>query len=120
MFDNPAFPFPFLPVSQGKSRHVPYRDSRLTYLLQDSLGGNAKTFMIAALSPLSADAQETWSTLKFAQRVKTVENRAVVNEEGGGGGGGAVEQQLREQVARLEKELQQHRAEKVKPNRRPR
>lgn len=100
----------FVALLQGKSRHVPYRDSRLTFLLQDSLGGNAKTFMIANLSPSSGDFQETWSTLRFAQRVKTIKNRAVVNQEDGSGGGGqsAVEQQLREEVAKLKKELSEH------------
>ena len=94
---------------QGKSRHVPYRDSRLTFLLQDSLGGNAKTSMIANIYPSSVDCQETWSTIKFAQRVKTIENRAVVNEEDLGGGSEAqsisraVIAELREEIERLKR-----------------
>ncbi|KIY93841.1 Kinesin-like protein KIF15 [Monoraphidium neglectum] len=58
---------------------VPYRDSRLTFLLQDSLGGNAKTMIVANVSPSSVCAQETLSTLYFARRAKHIRNRAFVN-----------------------------------------
>jgi hypothetical protein len=64
----------------GKEAHVPYRDSKLTRLLQDSLGGNAKTVLIATISPSRANADESISTLKFADRAKQVMVRAVVNE----------------------------------------
>uniref|UniRef100_A0A7N0ZWY7 Kinesin motor domain-containing protein n=1 Tax=Kalanchoe fedtschenkoi TaxID=63787 RepID=A0A7N0ZWY7_KALFE len=68
-------------VSQnGKQRHIPYRDSRLTFLLQDSLGGNAKLAMICAISPAESCRSETFSTLRFAQRAKAIKNKAVVNE----------------------------------------
>ncbi|KAH7573360.1 hypothetical protein ACOSQ2_007259 [Xanthoceras sorbifolium] len=68
-------------VSQtGKQRHIPYRDSRLTFLLQDSLGGNAKLAMICAISPSQSCKSETFSTLRFAQRAKAIKNKAVVNE----------------------------------------
>ncbi|KAG0483411.1 hypothetical protein HPP92_011495 [Vanilla planifolia] len=68
-------------VSQsGKHRHIPYRDSRLTFLLQDSLGGNAKLAMICAISPSQSCKTETFSTLRFAQRAKAIKNQAVVNE----------------------------------------
>ena len=53
-------------ISEGKSRHVHYRDSKLTYLLKDSLGGNSKTLMIANVTPVAASANETLSTLQFA------------------------------------------------------
>lgn len=66
--------------SMGKEAHVPYRDSKLTRLLQDSLGGNAKTVLIATISPSRANADESISTLKFADRAKQVMVRAVVNE----------------------------------------
>jgi hypothetical protein len=59
--------------------HIPYRDSRLTFLLQDSLGGNAKTMIVANVSPSSVCAQETLSTLYFARRAKHIRNRATVN-----------------------------------------
>ncbi|CAG9334317.1 unnamed protein product [Blepharisma stoltei] len=68
-------------ISEGKSRHVHYRDSKLTFLLKDSLGGNSKTFIIANVSPASSAFSETLSTLKFAQRAKQIKNMAVVNED---------------------------------------
>ncbi|XP_010255107.1 PREDICTED: kinesin-like protein KIN-12D isoform X2 [Nelumbo nucifera] len=71
-------------VAHGKQRHVPYRDSRLTFLLQDSLGGNSKTMIIANVSPSICCAAETLSTLKFAQRAKLIQNNAVVNEDASG------------------------------------
>ncbi|CAK9153119.1 unnamed protein product, partial [Ilex paraguariensis] len=71
-------------VAQGKPRHVPYRDSRLTFLLQDSLGGNSKTMIIANVSPSICCAAETLNTLKFAQRAKLIQNNAVVNEDSAG------------------------------------
>ncbi|THH02632.1 hypothetical protein EW145_g6722 [Phellinidium pouzarii] len=58
---------------------VPYRDSVLTWLLKDSLGGNSKTAMIAAISP--ADYDETLSTLRYADQAKKIKNKAVVNED---------------------------------------
>ncbi|KAF8776756.1 hypothetical protein HU200_003494 [Digitaria exilis] len=64
-------------LAHGKQRHVPYRDSRLTFLLQDSLGGNSKTMIIANVSPSVCSANETLSTLKFAQRARLIQN----NEE---------------------------------------
>ncbi|XP_073275294.1 kinesin-like protein KIN-12B [Primulina huaijiensis] len=69
-------------VSQtGKHRHIPYRDSKLTFLLQESLGGNAKLAMICAVSPSQSCKSETFSTLRFAQRAKAIKNKAIVNEE---------------------------------------
>ncbi|XP_024388572.1 kinesin-like protein KIN-12F [Physcomitrium patens] len=71
-------------VANGKQRHVPYRDSKLTFLLQDSLGGNSKTTIIATVSPSGCNSMETLSTLKFAQRAKLIRNTAVVNEDASG------------------------------------
>ncbi|KAF8392699.1 hypothetical protein HHK36_023048 [Tetracentron sinense] len=71
-------------VAHGKHRHIPYRDSRLTFLLQDSLGGNSKTTIIANVSPSICSANETLSTLKFAQRAKLIQNNAKVNEDASG------------------------------------
>ncbi|CAI9117485.1 OLC1v1018885C1 [Oldenlandia corymbosa var. corymbosa] len=69
-------------VSQtGKQRHIPYRDSKLTFLLQESLGGNAKLAMICAISPSQRCKSETFSTLRFAQRAKAIKNKATINEE---------------------------------------
>lgn len=61
--------------------HIPYRDSKLTRLLQDSLGGNAHTLMIACVSPAEWNAGETVNTLKYANRARNIKNRAVVTEK---------------------------------------
>ncbi|KAK4789861.1 hypothetical protein SAY86_017165 [Trapa natans] len=71
-------------IANGKNKHVPYRDSRLTFLLQDSLGGNSKTIIVANVSPSICAAAETLNTLKFAQRAKLIQNNAVVNEDSTG------------------------------------
>ena len=65
----------------GKSSHVPYRDSKLTRLLQDSLGGNTKTIMIAAISPANYNYDETCSTLRYASRAKNIVNKPKINED---------------------------------------
>uniref|UniRef100_A0A1I8HLB6 Kinesin-like protein n=1 Tax=Macrostomum lignano TaxID=282301 RepID=A0A1I8HLB6_9PLAT len=68
-------------LSTGKKKvMVPYRDSVLTKLLQNALGGNSKTVMIAALSPADINYDETLSTLRYADRAKKIKNQAVVNE----------------------------------------
>ncbi|XP_059625052.1 kinesin-like protein KIN-12E [Cornus florida] len=89
--------------SNGKSLHVPYRDSKLTFLLQDSLGGNAKTSIIANISPSSCCSLETLSTLKFAQRAKFIKNHAIVNEDASGDvlAMRMQIQQLKKEVSRL-------------------
>ncbi|KAG6557215.1 hypothetical protein Mapa_001142 [Marchantia paleacea] len=68
-------------ISEGKIRHVPYRDSKLTFLLKDALGGNSKCTLIANISPAEKNVEETISTLKFAQRAKLIHNTAIVNED---------------------------------------
>ena len=65
----------------GKSKHVPYRDSKLTRLLQDSLGGNTKTVMIAAVSPAAYNYDESLSTLRYASRAKMIKNKPKINED---------------------------------------
>ncbi|KAF6004254.1 hypothetical protein F1559_004361 [Cyanidiococcus yangmingshanensis] len=67
-------------IANGKERHIHYRDSKLTFLLKDSLGGNTKTTMVATVSPSEQNFAETLSTLKFAQRAKYIKNKAIVNE----------------------------------------
>ncbi len=67
-------------LSEGKS-HIPYRDSKLTRLLQDSLGGNTKTVMIAAISPSSFNYDETLGTLRYAARANAIKNIPKVNED---------------------------------------
>ena len=65
----------------GRHSHIPYRDSKLTRLLQDSLGGNTKTVMIAAISPADYNLDETLSTLRYASRAKAIKNKPRVNED---------------------------------------
>ena len=65
----------------GRSTHIPYRDSKLTRLLQDSLGGNTKTVMIAAVSPADYNYDETLSTLRYASRAKNIKNKPKINED---------------------------------------
>lgn len=72
-------------VSEGKARHINYRDSKLTFLLKDSLGGNSKTHLIANISPSWISAHETRSTLIFARKVKLIKvNKASINEDSSG------------------------------------
>uniref|UniRef100_A0AAY4BB28 Kinesin motor domain-containing protein n=1 Tax=Denticeps clupeoides TaxID=299321 RepID=A0AAY4BB28_9TELE len=65
-----------------KGSHIPYRDSKITRILKDSLGGNAKTLMIACISPSSCDFDETLNTLNYAKRARNIQNRATVNLRG--------------------------------------
>merc|ERR1719438_733588 len=65
----------------GKSTHVPYRNSKLTRLLQDSLGGNSKTLMFANVGPADYNYDETISTLRYANRAKSIKNKARINED---------------------------------------
>lgn len=68
-------------LAAGNGRHVPYRDSKLTRLLRDSLGGNARTLMIVCVSPSDIDAEETLSTLRYAARARCIKNKPIVNED---------------------------------------
>lgn len=65
----------------SKPTHIPYRDSQLTRLLQDSLGGNTKTVMIANVGPSAYNYDETLSTLKYANRAKNIKNDVRINED---------------------------------------
>ncbi|KAG0602290.1 hypothetical protein M758_10G004500 [Ceratodon purpureus] len=97
-------------IANGKQRHVPYRDSKLTFLLQDSLGGNSKTTIIANISPSGCASSETLSTLKFAQRAKFIQNNAVINEEFASGD----VKGLQEQIHQLKDELARVRRQSVR------
>ncbi|KAM5301845.1 kinesin-like protein KIF21B isoform 2-T2 [Glossophaga mutica] len=88
--------------------HVPYRDSKLTRLLQDSLGGNSQTIMIACVSPSDRDFMETLNTLKYANRARNIKNKVVVNQDKTSQQIGA----LRAEVARLQLELLEYKAGK--------
>uniref|UniRef100_A0A672ZMQ7 Kinesin family member 15 n=1 Tax=Sphaeramia orbicularis TaxID=375764 RepID=A0A672ZMQ7_9TELE len=89
-------------VSNGKNRHICYRDSKLTFLLRDSLGGNAKTYIIANVHPGSKCFGETLSTLHFAQRAKLIKNKAIINEDTQGN-----VRQLQAEVKKLKEQLAQ-------------
>lgn len=65
----------------GKATHIPYRDSKLTRLLQDSLGGNTKTVMVANIGPADYNYEETLSTLRYANRAKNIKNKPRINED---------------------------------------
>ncbi|KAK9462128.1 P-loop containing nucleoside triphosphate hydrolase protein [Lipomyces oligophaga] len=68
-------------LTDGKSSHVPYRDSKLTRILQESLGGNSRTTLIVNCSPSSYNEQETLSTLRFGMRAKNIRNKPKINAE---------------------------------------
>ena len=73
----------FLAEAESKKTggYINYRESKLTHLLKDSLGGNSKTVIICTLNPNQMAMKETLSTLKFAERAKRIKNKAIVNEE---------------------------------------
>jgi kinesin family member 13 len=121
--------------SSGSKEVVPYRESSLTRILQNALGGNSKTTMIAAISPATFNIEETISTLRYADQVKSIKNQAVVNEtpqeklirelkeeneklkamlEGksfSGGGGSGINDELRQQYERQIEELKRAKEE---------
>ena len=114
--------------NRGANSHIPYRDSKLTRLLQDSLGGNSHTLMIACVSPADSNLEETLSTLRYADRARKIKNKPIVNKDPrseelsrlrgqvqqlqlqliGQGNlghlGGQVDQEKEEEVARLREE----------------
>lgn len=85
-----------------KAKHIPYRDSKLTKLLADSLGGNTKTVMIANCSPSSYNYDETKGTLRYAARTKRIQNKPIVNEDPKD----ALIRQFQEQIKKLREQLQ--------------
>jgi len=95
-------------ISQGKSRHIHYRDSKLTFLLKDSLGGNSKTVIIANISQNSSSLGETLSTLNFAKRAKMIKNKAIVNEDTTG-----TVLLLQQEIKRLKAENAELRTKKI-------
>nr|XP_033819713.1 kinesin-like protein KIF3B isoform X3 [Geotrypetes seraphini] len=86
----------------GKSTHIPYRDSKLTRLLQDSLGGNAKTVMVANIGPASYNVEETLTTLRYSNRAKNIKNKPRVNEDPKD----ALLREFQEEIARLKAQLE--------------
>ncbi|XP_037698415.1 kinesin-like protein KIF13A isoform X5 [Choloepus didactylus] len=96
-------------AGKGKNKFVPYRDSVLTWLLKDNLGGNSQTSMIATISPAADNYEETLSTLRYADRAKRIVNHAVVNEDPNA----RVIRELREEVEKLREQLSQAEAMKA-------
>ncbi|XP_069831907.1 kinesin-like protein KIF13B isoform X2 [Dendropsophus ebraccatus] len=90
-------------AGKNKNKFVPYRDSVLTWLLKDSLGGNSKTAMVATVSPAADNYDETLSTLRYADRAKNIVNHAVVNEDPNA----RIIRELREEVEKLRDQLTQ-------------
>lgn len=91
--------------------HIPYRDSKLTSILRDSLGGNSKTFLIATVSRNALCFQETLSTLNFANRAKMVKVKALINEE-------SLSTNIecyKEEIRRLKSEILRLKSEKKAP-----
>lgn len=78
--DTHSTPAP--PRPQGRKSHVPYRDSKLTRLLKDSIGGNCRTVMIAAISPSSLTYEDTYNTLKYADRAKEIKLSVRASRDG--------------------------------------
>lgn len=87
-----------------RANHVPYRDSKLTRLLQDSLGGNSRTLMIACVSPSDRDFMETLNTLRYANRAKNIKNRVVANQDKSS----QTINALRRQIQQLQFELMEY------------
>uniref|UniRef100_A0A671LH64 Kinesin-like protein KIF13B n=1 Tax=Sinocyclocheilus anshuiensis TaxID=1608454 RepID=A0A671LH64_9TELE len=88
-------------AGKNKSKFVPYRDSVLTWLLKDSLGGNSRTAMVATVSPAADNYDETLSTLRYADRAKSIVNHAVINEDPNA----RIIRELREEVEKLRSQL---------------
>ncbi|CAG9128085.1 unnamed protein product [Plutella xylostella] len=85
----------------SKKVFIPYRDSVLTWLLKDSLGGNSKTIMIAAISPADCNYGETLSTLRYANRAKNIINKPTINEDPNV----KLIRELREEIEKLRKQI---------------
>ncbi|VDK86471.1 unnamed protein product [Litomosoides sigmodontis] len=94
----------------GKNTHVPYRDSKLTRLLQDSLGGNSRTVMVANIGPASYNYEETLSTLRYANRAKKINNQPRINEDPKD----ALLREFQDEIARLREILEKRAIKKEK------
>ena len=102
--------------ARGRSVHIPYRDSKLTRLLQDSLGGNCRTAMIACVSPAAGVTEDTIATLHFASRAKTIQNHARVNLQANDHAvSSSLLAQYESQLAQLREQLQHAEAVRWRP-----
>lgn len=91
-----------LTTDRKQTRHIPYRDSKLTHILKDSLGGNSKTLLLACISPAAGDLSESYNTLVYASRARQIRNRPVVNKAYSND---ALVEELRNQVETLQQKL---------------
>ena len=96
-----------------KYDHIPYRDSKLTRLLQESLGGNYKTTLIVAASPHPSNFDDTLNTLKFAKRAKSIKNNAKINLMRSPGEYIRIINKLKEEVKRLNSELEMYKSDNL-------
>ena len=99
------------PASAHRLKFIPYRDSVLTWLLKDNLGGNSRTVMIATVSPAADNYEETLSTLRYADRAKQIRNAAVVNEDPNA----RVIRLLKEEVDNLRRQLEERNVSLIPP-----
>ena len=90
-------------LTDPKCTYIPYRDSKLTRILQDSLGGNTKTVMIAALGPADYNIDESMSTLRYASRAKHIQNKPRINEDPKD----AMIREFHDEITRLREQLAQ-------------
>ena len=91
-------------LTDPKCTYIPYRDSKLTRILQDSLGGNTKTIMVANVGPADYNADETISTLRYASRAKNIENKPRINEDPKD----AMIREFHDEISRLRAELEKY------------
>jgi len=91
-------------LTDPKCTYIPYRDSKLTRILQDSLGGNTKTVMIANCGPADYNVEETISTLRYASRAKNIENKPRINEDPKD----AMIREFHDEITRLRAELEKY------------
>ena len=90
-------------IAAGKA-FIPYRNSKLTRILQDSLGGNSRTTMIACVSPVESNYEETLSTIKYASRARNIKNKPVVNRDANS----MLIEALRNQITTLQTEISEY------------
>lgn len=90
-------------LTDPKATYIPYRDSRLTRLLQDSLGGNTKTVMIANIGPADYNYDETLNTLRYASRAKNIKNKPRINEDPKD----ALLREYQDEITKLRQQLEQ-------------
>merc|ERR1711981_1357270 len=91
-------------LTDPKCTYIPYRDSKLTRILQDSLGGNTKTVMIANIGPADYNLDETMSTLRYASRAKSIQNKPRINEDPKD----AMIREFHDEISRLRAELEKY------------